>query len=57
MRDIYRELKEKDYDLYVKAIETAGALCIRNNLDLMESANLEKTMVEFTLTIRSANFA
>ena len=57
MRDIYRELKEKDYDLYVKAIEKAGALCIRNNLNFMESANLEKTMVEFALTIRSANYA
>ena len=51
MRDIYRVLKEKDYDLYTKAIEKAGALCIRNNLDSEESANLEKTMVEFTLMI------
>lgn len=57
MRDIYRELKEKDYDLYVKTIDKAGALCIRNNLDLIESANLEKTIVEFALTIRSANYA
>ena len=58
MKDIYRELKEKDYDLYVKTIEKAGALCIRNNLDMMESANLEKTLVEFVLQIKGGlNYA
>ena len=51
MRDIYKELKGKDYDLYMKTIEKAGALCIRNNLDSKESANLERTLVEFALMI------
>ena len=55
MIDIYRELKEKDYVLYVKTIEKAEALCIRNNLDLSERANLEKTLVEFALIIRKTN--
>lgn len=57
MSNIYRELKEKDYNLYVKAIEKAGALCIRNNLNLTESANLERALVEFALIISSENYA
>lgn len=49
--DIYKELKEKDYDLYMKTIEKAWLLCNRNNLDSAESANLERTLVEFALMI------
>jgi len=51
MRDIYKELKEKDYDLYMKTIEKAWLLCNRNNLDSAESANLERTLIEFALMI------
>lgn len=50
--DVYRELKKEDYGLYVKTIETASALCIKANLNLNESANLEATLIEFALMIR-----
>jgi len=51
MKDAYKELKNKDYDLYIKTIEKAGSIALRNNLSLNESYNLESSLVEFVLLI------
>jgi len=53
MRDVYRELAEKNYDAYIKTIEKSAVLCLylRIQDDLEKSATVEKTFIEHVLTM------
>lgn len=51
MTDTYRELKEKDYEVYVRAIECAQAICLNNGIEIpsRNSAAVEKMIVNLSL--------
>jgi hypothetical protein len=54
--DLYSELKNLDYDAYVKAIQVAAA--ISHNIDYAKTwqgardVNIEREIVAYTLSIR-----
>ncbi len=45
--DIYKQLKEKDYDLYVRTINLSQGIAFNNKLSLNASAILEETLIRF----------
>jgi hypothetical protein len=56
MIDVYSELKDLDYEAYVKAIQLAAAII--NNLDYAKTwkdnrdFNIEREIVAYTLSMR-----
>ncbi len=51
-RNLYEELKNYDYNLYIKTIEKSENLCCALNLDIEQGAKLERCFVEFALQCR-----
>ena len=53
MRDVYRELAEKNYDAYIKTIEKSAALCLYLGIEASSKKGelVEKTFIEHILSI------
>jgi hypothetical protein len=50
MKDVYKELKEKDYFLYREVIQLATSVCINNNIESLDArVDLEKALVYIAL--------
>jgi len=49
MRDVYLELKQKNYGLFKSTINFANMLSINLNLSLQDAAGLELALVSFVV--------
>lgn len=54
-RDLYQELKDYDYNLYIKTIEKAEllTLSLENKYKVHIRDEIEKCLVEFALQVRN----
>lgn len=51
MKDFYKELKEKDYEAYQKAIQFSFGICYNAKVEDNKQAEVEREIINYTYSL------